>query len=190
MDMGRRKTISDEALLDALMQAISVHGPDGLTFAAAASAVELSPATLVQRFGSRDEMVEAILLRAWDRLDAATSIAANAAAPGPAGAVELLMRLMPAESADYDMTDGLLLLREDVRIPMLRARGKAWGEALTAAIAQRLSSDPRDGVRLAWQMLRVWQGTLFWWAFTREGPPQIAIRAALEDWCASVGLAL
>ncbi len=184
--MGRRKTISDEALLDALMDAIAAHGPAGLTFAAAASTVALSPATLVQRFGSREAMVEAILARAWDRLDAATSIAAQSAPPGPAGAVELLMRLMPAESAEYDMTDGLLLLREDVRSPMLRARGKAWGEVLTAVIGTRLSNDSREGVRLAWQMLRVWQGALFWWAFTRQEPPEIAIRAALEDWATSI----
>ncbi|WP_218920846.1 TetR/AcrR family transcriptional regulator [Melittangium boletus] len=181
--VARHKTISDEALLDGLMSAITEHGPAGLTFAGAAAAVTLSPSTLVQRFGSREAMVEAILLRAWDRLDAATSAADATAAPGAAGAVDLLMSLMPAETVEHAMLEGLLLLREDFRNPRLRARGKAWGDCLAVALGQRLNGDVQEGLRLGWQMARVWQGALLWWAFTRHDRPEVAIRTALEDWC-------
>lgn len=61
--MARRKTASDDGLLDRLPVPVTTHGPDGLTFALAAAATQLSPATLVQRVGTREAMIEAVLLR-------------------------------------------------------------------------------------------------------------------------------
>lgn len=56
------------------------------------------------------------------------TVAADAwASSDPAGAVSLLLQLTNPGAADYDVTDGLLLLREDIRNPLLRARGSAWG---------------------------------------------------------------
>jgi AcrR family transcriptional regulator len=180
--MARRKTIPDDQVLDALLSALMETGPAGLTFARAAKASGLSPATLVQRYGDRGALVRAVLLRAWDRLDAETEAADAEEAPGPEGAVALLLRLMPPATAERDATDGLLLLREDLRDPVLRARGAAWGHRLAEALGRRLSADPEEGRRLGWQMAGLWQGALIWWAFTREEPAERAIRRALEEW--------
>ena len=180
--MARHKTISDEQVLDRLFDLIVETGPDGLTFAKSAAACGLSPASLVQRYGSRERLVEAILLRAWDRLDAETASADAEEAMTPDGAVNFLMRLMPAESAERDATDGLLLLREDIRNPKLRARGAAWGHAVAEALGRRLSEDREKGRRLGWQMAAVWQGTQTWWAFTRTEPAEHAIRRMLTEW--------
>ena len=182
MAMARRKTISDDHLLDALLEPLTAVGPADFTYSVASKACGLSPATLLQRYGNRDAFVEAILQRAWDRLDAETEAADAEEAPNPDGAVDLLMRLMPAETAERDTTDGLLLLREDIRNPDLRRRGAAWGRRLAAALGRRLASDPVEGERLGWQMARVWMGAHTWWAFTRDQPAEIAIRRALEDW--------
>lgn len=180
--MARRKTIPDETVLDTILQALWTTGPAGLTFALAAKASGLSPATLVQRYGDRDGLLEATMLRAWDRLDAETESIDAEAALTPDGAVDVLLHLMPAENAEQDATDGLLLLREDIRNPVLRSRGAAWGHRLAAALGRRLSPDPDEGKRLGWQMASVWQGAHTWWAFTREKPAEAAIRGALEDW--------
>jgi AcrR family transcriptional regulator len=186
--MGRSKTISDRDLLDRLMAAMGDVGPDGLSFAKAGRAVGLSPATLVQRFGTRDAMVQAVLLHGWDQLDAATATADAEAAANPAGAVALLMRLMPGDSAEHNLTDGLLLLREDFRNPVLRARGSHWGERLATALGRRLTDDRVAADRLGWQMASVWQGAVIWWGFRRDSEPAAAIRAMLEDWCRTAGL--
>lgn len=180
--MARRKTVSDEQVLDALHETMMTAGPSGLTFAIAAEACGLSPATLVQRYGDRAAFIQAILLRAWDRLDAATEAADAEEAPTPEGAVNLLLRLMPPETAERDATDGLLLLREDIRDPVLRRRGAAWGHRLARALGRRLADDPARGERLGWQMASVWQGAHTWWAFTREEPADQAIRRTLEAW--------
>jgi AcrR family transcriptional regulator len=184
--MGRRKIISDEALLDRLLGPLAETGPDGFTFAKAAEACGLSPATLVLRHGDRAALVQAILLRAWDRLDAETE-AADAEEPlTPEGAIDLLMRLMPGDRAESDATDGLLLLREDIRNPVLRARGAQWGERLAAALGRRLSDDPKLARRLGWQMASLWQGAHTWWAFRRAEPAEAAIRSMLRDWMSCV----
>jgi AcrR family transcriptional regulator len=186
--MGRNKSVSNEAVLDRLLPLVARLGPAGLTFAAAADSARLAPATLVQRFGTREAMVEAILHRAWDRLDAETRSADAEAPMGAAGAVDLLLRLMPGAALDHAMADGLVLLREDLGNPRLRARGRAWGEALASALGRRLAEGPAEGLRLGWQMARVWQGTLLWWGFIRPEPAEAAIREAMADWCRSVGL--
>ncbi|MGO4570329.1 TetR/AcrR family transcriptional regulator [Microvirga sp. 2TAF3] len=182
--MARPKTIPDEQVLDALLDSLMESGPDGLTFARAAKACGLSPATLVQRYGAREAMVQAILLRAWDRLDAETEAADAVEAPTPEGAINLLLRLMPPKTAERDASNGLLLLREDIRDPVLRRRGAAWGHRLAEALGRRLSKDPTHGKRLGWQMASLWQGAYTWWAFTREEPPDRAICRVLEEWVA------
>ncbi|MGQ3211853.1 MAG: TetR/AcrR family transcriptional regulator [Shinella sp.] len=180
--MARRKTIPDAQVLDALLDALMEAGPAGLTFARAAQTAGLSAATLVQRYGDRDALVQAIMLRAWDCLDAETASADAQEAPTPEGAIALLLRLMSPERAERDVTDGLLLLREDIRNPILRARGAAWGYRLAEALGRRLSPDPEKGRRLGWQMASVWQGAHTWWGFTRQDTAERAIRNALEEW--------
>jgi|SRR5215217_233476 len=186
--MARGKTISDSDLLDRLVDTIGRIGPAGLSFAVASRAAGLSPATLVQRFGARDAMVEATLLRAWDLLDARTKAADQEASHDPAGAIALLIALMPGETAEHSVADGLLLLREDFRNPRLRARGAAWGDRLAEALGRRLSDDAEDAGRLGRQMANVWQGAVIWWAFKPDTDPETAIRTALEDWCRTAGL--
>jgi Transcriptional regulator len=185
--MSRGKTISDQDLLDRLFPALMRHGPSGLSFAGASHAAGLAPATLVQRFGTREGMVEAILLRAWDRLDETTAVADAEASLDSAGAVDLLLRLTDSDTAEHNFTDGLLLLREDIRNPMLRARGARWGERLAAALGRRLCDDADRGTQLGWQMASLWQGALVWWAFRQDAKPEVKVRNVLEDWGRSVG---
>lgn len=180
--MPRHKTISEPALLATLLDAIAETGPDDLTFAKAAARSGLSAPTLVQRFGSRNAMIEAILHFAWDRLDEATA-AADAAFPvSPQGAVDLLLHLTPDPERGLD--GGLQLLREDMRNPVLRARGSAWGGRLADALSRRLGGEPAMG----WQMASVWQGAIIWWGFNRDGAPRASIGKALEGWRRTAGL--
>ncbi|MCA0204621.1 MAG: TetR/AcrR family transcriptional regulator [Proteobacteria bacterium] len=177
--MSRRKSISDDLLLDRLLVGIAQTGPADLSFARAARVAGLSAPTLVQRFGSREAMVEAVLLRAWDLLDARTAAADAACGPGALGAVDLLLQLTLGGDAAHDSGDGLLLLREDIRNPVLRARGAAWGETLVQAIARRL---PEDGARLGWEAVSLWQGAIIWWSFRRNAPLAEVVASTLEGW--------
>ncbi|TCA37004.1 TetR/AcrR family transcriptional regulator [Rhizobium leguminosarum bv. viciae] len=184
--MPRRRTLSDEQLLAMVMALIHAEGPDAATFAAVAKASGLSGSTLVQRFATKAAMLRAALLHAWDRLDTETARLAGTVPKTPEGAIALLVGL----SQDYGDNaaaygEGLLVLREDFRDPVLRARGAAWGTALTAAIAQCFGSAtaPETIARL---MLSQWQGSLIWWGFGAEGPVAVYVETELRCFLAAI----
>lgn len=182
--MPRPRTIPDEALLDGALAVMRRAGPEGITFAAVAAETGLSAATLVQRFGGKAALVQAALLRAWDLLDARTEEADAAAAPTPAGAVALLVALSGDYGADY--AEGLLVLREDLRDPVLRRRGAAWGEALAAALGRRLADAAGPRRDLGRLMAAQWQGAVLWWGFERGRSLPEAVTAELEAFCRAV----
>ncbi|ABC90068.1 probable transcriptional regulator protein, TetR family [Rhizobium etli CFN 42] len=184
--MPRRRTLSDEQLLAIVLGLIHAEGPDAATFAAVAKASGLSGSTLVQRFATKAAMLRAALLYAWDRLDAETERLAGLVAKTPEGAVALLLGL----SQDYGDNaaaygEGLLVLREDFRDPVLRARGAAWGKALTAAIASCFESAPAPET-IARLMLSQWQGSLTWWGFGSEEPVSAYVETELRRFLAAV----
>ncbi|MHA7773717.1 TetR family transcriptional regulator [Roseibium sp. M-1] len=185
--MARPKRISDETVLDKLLETLAETGPDNLTFQRASAAAGLSAATLVQRFGNREAMVEAVLLFAWDRLDALSRTADAEMPLDPDGAISLLMQLTPTDEGEHGFANGLLLLREDMRNPVLRARGAAWGAFLANALGRRLAEDGDRAHRLGRQMASVWQGALIWWGFTREEPFGAFVRKQLEEWYEAIG---
>jgi AcrR family transcriptional regulator len=182
--MPRPKKVSDDHILQAVGGLLSREGPEALTFQSAAAATGLSPATLVQRFGSKEGMQRAALLRMWDTLDAQTA-AADARHPlDPEGAIALLVHLSAGYGSTADGTaQGLLLLREDFRDPVLGARGVAWHAALSAALGRRLSGDPGRAELLGGLMASQWQGAVLWWGFSRVGTLRGHLRRELRRWC-------
>jgi AcrR family transcriptional regulator len=167
-DVPRPRTIADPDLLDAALGLMHDQGPAALTFASVARATGLAPATLVQRFGSKDGLMEAALLHAWDELDARTASADARFAVTPAGAIELLVSL--SRHGDRDrFANGLLILREDFRHPRLRERGDIWGTGLALILGRRLTADPGRQDDLGRLMANQWQGAMLWWGFARDG---------------------
>lgn len=186
--MSRPRKISDEDVVEAVAALLAASGPSALTFASASAATGLSPAALVQRYGNREAMLRAALLWMWDQLDTATA-GADAAHPVDAdGAVALLVRLSAGYGAGDEASQGLLLLREDYRDPVLRARGVAWNKALVAALGRRLASDAAQQERLGRLMASQWQGVVLWWGFSREGTLSSHLRRELREWLSAVGL--
>ncbi|WP_207481552.1 TetR/AcrR family transcriptional regulator [Arenibaculum pallidiluteum] len=187
--MGRRRTIPDDVALAAVLDLVRRVGPEGVTFAAAAVETGLSGATLVQRYGSRDGMVRAAILLAWDALDARTAELDGTAAPTPRGAVEMLVGLSHGYADADSFADGLLLLREDLRDPVLRQRGAIWGAALERALDRRLDPEGRRGFPLGRMMMAQWQGIVLWWGFEQVRPVEEEVARALSTWCIAAGLA-
>ncbi|MET9023028.1 TetR family transcriptional regulator [Actinopolymorpha sp. NPDC004070] len=205
--MPRKRTVPDEALLAAALSIVRASGPDALSFGSLAARVDLAASTLVQRFGSRADLLRAALLLAWDRLDEQTARACAEAPSGAAGVVDLLVRLSGqydavdtagsdgADGADGDRdadeyADQLMLLREDLRDPVLRARGQAWLDTLAAAVEERLADvggGIPGGVRgLGELVVSQWQGSLTVWGFRRRPDVVTAVRRSLENLLARI----
>jgi AcrR family transcriptional regulator len=174
-EMPRKRTVPDHELLDAALVVVHSEGPEALTFAALAHRTGLAASTLVQRFGSKAGLLRAALGRAWDELEARTAEADAVAGGGPAGVVGMLVALTaPYEAHDY--ADQLLVLREDLRDPVLRARGQAWIATLVDAVERRLGG-PGTGLVVVAQ----WQGLLTVWGFTRTDRLDRVVRAGLDE---------
>ena len=186
--MSRPRTISDASVTETVATLLVQTGPGGLTFASAAAATGLSPATLVQRFGSRDAMLRGALLSMWDQVDRETAAADAAQAISAAGAIDVLIELSAGYGAGEAAAEGLLLLREDYRDPVLRARGAAWNVALGTALGRRLSGDAAKQEQLGRLMASQWQGAVLWWGFSRDGSLTVHLRRELSEWVSAIGL--
>jgi AcrR family transcriptional regulator len=167
-------------VLDAALGLLREGGASALTFAALAARCGLSAPTLVQRFENKAALRRRALLHAWDELDALTRKLDAEAPLTPEGAVELLIGLSEQYGGIDSYGDGLLLLREDVRDPVLRARGAAWERELTAALDSRFDAPGGVGYALA----AYWQGALVWWAFRPETPLEEYLRERLTGFVA------
>jgi len=186
--MARTRTIPDEVILDAALALMSRDGPATLTLAAVGRRVDLSAATLLQRFPSKEALMRAALERSWDALLDATK-AADAAEPETfEGALAVIAALWPSADATPDFAGGLLLLREDLRDPILRARGVAWLDTLALALGRRLTAEPERQPGLGRLMVSQWQGAQIWWAFNRQGAARDAIANELRQWLATLNL--
>jgi AcrR family transcriptional regulator len=185
--MPRPRTLSDEHLLDLVLTLIHAEGPEAATFSAVSKASGLSGSTLVQRFSTKAAMLHQALLHAWDQLDAETAQLCASIPRTPQGAVALLVGLSEnyGDSAAV-YADGLRLLREDFRDPVLRVRGAAWGLTLVEAISACFSASNRPEVT-ARLMLAQWQGSLLWWGFEADGPVLPYVEAQLQDFLAVLG---
>ena len=186
--MARTRTIPDEVILDAALALMSRDGPATLTLAAVGRRVDLSAATLLQRFPSKEALLRAALERSWDALLEATK-AADAAEPETfEGAIAVIAALWPSADAEPDFAGGLLLLREDLRDPVLRALGIAWLEVLALALGRRITREPALRRKLGRLMVSQWQGAQIWWAFDRQGAARDAIANDLREWHATLNL--
>ncbi len=175
--MPRPKTLPDSDVLEAALKIIHGSGPEALTFASLAKTCGLSAATLVQRFGSKEELKRAALLHAWDHLDGETARLAKAMPETPAGAVRLLVGLSGNYGGIEAYAEGLLVLREDLRDPVLRARGAAWKTVLTGSLDACFAGVPSAPPDVGFMMASVWQGALLWWGFD----PKVDVAEFVEE---------
>lgn len=182
--MPRRKTLSDEAVLDAALGVMVEKGPTDFTLADIGRAAGLAPATLVQRFGSKQELVVAAFTLDNDRFGEALNAAPKTR--GAAAVIALFLILTPAEVDVALFADQLLWLRQDMRDPHMNTLARIRFSRLRAAIAERLpplAMAPIDAARL---IEAQWHGALNQWGLEPEGRLVDYVTRALADWFALV----
>lgn len=176
--MPRPRTQTDEQLLEASLALMHARGPDALTFASLSAACGLAAATLVQRFGNKATLKQRTLLHAWDRLDHRTAQLAATIPRTPQGAVALLVGLSEQYGGIESYAEGLLVLREDLRDPLLRDRGADWKKALIEVLDECVPDAP-EGFGLL--MATHWQGALLWWSFDPKQRLEKYVERSLES---------
>lgn len=161
--MPRVKLIADAEVFASIRRLLAEGGDKAVAFGSVARATGLAAPTLVQRYGSRDDMMRAALMAAWDDLDAATESAAAKADTGPKGA-QALLKALGGDAESVDVT----LLAADFRDALLRERAAAWRARVETALALRLGggSKAREAAAL---LFAAWQGQQLWQAAGGKG---------------------
>jgi AcrR family transcriptional regulator len=155
--MPRTRTIPDSRIFEAIQQLLDKGGDRAVSFATVAAATGLAPPTLVQRYGSRDGMVRAARVAAWERLSATTLQAIRATEDkGPQALLKALAATDPAS----------LVL--DARDPDLAQRAAAWQATVESALALRLGSGQKARETAA-LLFAAWQGQLLWSGLGQPG---------------------
>jgi AcrR family transcriptional regulator len=173
--MPRPRTVSDEAILDAVLALAQRAGPARVTFAAAAAETGLSAATLVQRFGTKRALLLAADRRAIDlwvqALDRST------ASSPLVRIVEGLVLAAGPETTPEQMANGVALLQLDLADPDFHAETLRGAKAVRARIERDLSAalaagelQPATDVKsLARVVETTYHGAMIAWAIHRDG---------------------
>lgn len=183
--MPRPKQLSDEAVIEAAMPAIFSRKPGEFTLAEVAAAVGLSPATLIQRFGSKQALVVAAL-----ELTNRRNFAALDALPPGRGAeavIRIFVERTPGPEHEMLLGDQLLWLRESMADPRINALSREYFVRFRQALAERMPPLPipvDDAVLL---IEAQWHGALTQWGIGREGHLRGYVERSLRNWFELVG---
>jgi AcrR family transcriptional regulator len=183
----RPRTISDEAILEALTRVVSRDGPAQLTVAAVASEAGIAPATLIQRFGSRRAMLLALHEHDASRMRRRLQVPADHPGSIIQALIDNLVALSHPLADPVSFSNHLAVLHQDLSDPAFHARAQTYARAMreeihlalqAAVAAGELLAD--DLEQLARSIQTVYNGTLITWAIDRDGPLELSLRRELE----------
>ncbi|MEV0623418.1 helix-turn-helix domain-containing protein [Nonomuraea sp. NPDC050404] len=187
--MGRPRTTSDEAILAATARAIERHGPQGLTLAAVAGQAGLSPATLVQRFGSKRGLLLAFARHSAETAGLPFERAREEYGSPLAALRAALVRLSEGVATPEELAGSLSFLQLDLADPDFRAHAADHAlrtrdqiaALLTEAVAAGELAAEAEIAPLARAVQVSYNGTLILWALTGEGLLPAAMRDSLDQ---------
>lgn len=178
--MPRRKTISDEEILDRALPLMVSAGPHAFTLADLAREVGIAPATLLQRFGSKQDLIH----RAFAQ-DNARFMAWIEMLPAGVGAEVVIGIYTEATEQfgdDPSLADHLLWLREDIRDPVMNRLSLERFALFRAAIVARMPPMRVPADTAARLLDAQHHGAIVQWGLEPQGSLADFVRRSLEDW--------
>ena len=173
----RPRTVSDAEILAATGRVIGRVGPVKLTLAAIAREVGLSPATLVQRFGSKRGLLLALGKQGEGADEDVFLAGLRAKHDSPLVVLrEYLLCFAGMAKTPDELANHLAAFQMDIVDPELRSVTRAIGERHEASVRELLGEALEAGElrgceprALAPVLLALVQGALLGWAVFRKG---------------------
>ena len=163
--MARPRTIPDPVILASVRALLSVGGEKSVAFSSVAQATGLAAASVAQRYGGVQGMIEAAAVDAVDvALSALVDIEVNQPDKGPQGLLKLMGDLGPDASS-------LAVL---MRSPAGRAKADAFRLAVEAALARRLGPKAAGSAPM---LFAAWSGGQMW---ATAGEPAFKLKDAVK----------
>jgi len=182
----RPRATSDAQIFAATHRAVSRLGPVKLTLAKVAAEAGISPATLVQRFGSKRGLLLAFAANGNAAGDEADVIRRKHSSPLEAlsAYADCLAGLAPTPEV---LANNLAFLQIDLVDPDFRKLADAAAKSTRQEIRKFLDDaiksgelQPCDTKRLAFAVAGMMNGSLLQWAIDREGDVKERMRADLD----------
>ena len=178
--------MTDADILMAAGRVISKAGPTRLTLAQVGSAVGLSAAALVKRFGSKRGLLLALSRQAVESVDACFA-AVRTAHPAPLDAfVAAALEMTRYVQTPEEVANHLAYLQIDLSDPDFYALMKENSERIEAGYRRLLNEAVQAGAlarcdtaRLARAVGAMVTGSLLGWAIDRRGTAEAFVRADL-----------
>jgi AcrR family transcriptional regulator len=162
--MARPKLLSDQEVLRAAARVVARSGPARLTLGAVAAEAGLSPATLVQRFGSKRGLLLALSAGSADTVEAAFARARERHDDPHDAVVAALVGLTEGVRTPEALANSVAFLALDLADPEFLALAQRHaGERRRAIVALLGDEDLARAVDVAYN------GSLITWAVDREG---------------------
>lgn len=181
--MPRPKLVSDADLLDVVVRFIGERGPGGFTLADLGKQVGLSPATLIQRFGSKHQLIESAIGRVNERLAQAVSRVPSGSEDTEAALVEWFVDLAHPFRTRPLIASHLVFLRRDLLDATLRAKASRHSRLVRRRVCQYLeamrSDLAQDARPIATALEAHWHGLVIQWAIAGQGPLDAWLRTGL-----------
>jgi AcrR family transcriptional regulator len=183
----RHRTVTDEDIIAGAAKVISRVGPGKLTLAHVGTAIGLSAATLVQRFGSKRGLLLAMAKSAADSVEACFDMVRAAHRSPLAALVAAATDMTRYLDTPEEMANHLAFLQMDLSDPdfhglmvinsrkMLEGYRRLLREAIDAG--ELVECDTR---RLARAIAAVCAGSLIAWAVFRQGSAVAWVRSDVD----------
>ncbi len=156
--MARHKLISDLEVLDITLQLFARDGDRAVSFGLVGKATGLAPATLVQRFVSRDALFAAAITQGWALAHVALQ---RTEAPVPANGHNAVAFLKALGEA-LQITPLAALMVASLPDQRLRALASDWRRAVEGSLLGRIDAGPGQINEAAAAIFAAWQGRMMW----------------------------
>lgn len=184
--MSRPRSVSDEAILAATARAISRLGPVRLTLADVGREVGLSPAALLQRFGSKRGLLLALVRIGVDSVDWCFTAARELHGSPIAALLHAATEMTRHMSTPEELANGLAFLQIDLSDPEFHAMALENSRRVLAGYRALLDDavaagelDRCDTASLARAVEAISGGSLIGWAIHRSGTAEEWVRKDL-----------
>lgn len=188
--MPPKKSIDDDQVLEKALLVISELGPETFTLADIGKAVGLSPATLIQRFGSKHALLIQAAKHVPAKLNTDIEKRKSKALPWDAELVKFLSEMPEGFGTRKNIANSLGLLKLDMIDPELHPIARKLFEQLRGRVQELLEQGKAKGQlapetdvqELVWELDALRHGLVIQWTLSGNGSLQQWLQKRLHKY--------
>lgn len=178
--MGRKKSVDDQSVLEKAMLVISRVGPDRFTLTDIGKATGLAPATLMQRFGSKQQLLILAAKHANEKLKQDLEQLKKSHLPWDQELIQFLSAVPEGFRSRQEIASSLGVLKLDMVDPELHAIARRLFDSLREHIYKVLKNgqssnqihDTLDLKEITWELDALRHGLVIQWTLSGAGSLQ------------------